>query len=127
MAAFSVAPGVDFGDTVIVRAALEGAKHNSDLAWAVVIDSAEHTMAHYISPVAEQAYRNGMPHRFEELIHSPAWLSASAAVKSGDRKIGTVYLGMSLNAVTAEVDAQHRFALIVSRSGPAPCAGTATR
>ncbi len=97
LTAFAVAPALLFGDTAGVDEALAGAVQSSDLVYMIVLD----VHGRRISSVV----RGGGVGRIYPI--------ATPVVRDG-RRLGTLYLGLSLSELRPEIERARRTATVVS-------------
>lgn len=99
MLAASVAPGLEFDDTDMVNDAFESAAQDEDLKFIVIFDSDKNMFASY-NYLASQM--NFMVPEGKAIIQGDL-LIASTAVESAGMRLGTLYIGMSLDRINAQV------------------------
>jgi signal transduction histidine kinase/ActR/RegA family two-component response regulator len=110
--AFSVGPALQRHDAAAVRQAMRGARRNPDLAYLVVTDASGRGIAGVMQPDEEGAI--APQHATDDTIPGTAerWVRVSVPIMQQGRRIGAVNLGLSLDDVRTEVEAQRRFSLL---------------
>ncbi len=111
MTAFSVRPALLAHDARGIRLALLGARRNPDLAYLVVTDASGRALSNVMNADEEGAM--APQHATADTVPGTAehWVRVSAPVTSRGTRLGTVSLGLSLDDVRSEVDAQRRFSI----------------
>jgi signal transduction histidine kinase/DNA-binding response OmpR family regulator len=112
MAAFSVAPGLYFADTVAVTEALRALTTNPTLRYATVFNASGHEIAG-IYKIKEDSLRFGVE---SELGVTPAGdaFTAEATIDHNNAAIGSLHLGLSLAPMREEIAAARRAIALVS-------------
>lgn len=102
MTAFSAAPGLFFGDADAITEALSVAQQNNDLVYLVVTDITGRVLSAYNAQEAErmtywETNDRGLL-RSEDIVYK-----SKAFILNDGEAIGRLYLGLSLEALRAEV------------------------
>jgi signal transduction histidine kinase/ActR/RegA family two-component response regulator len=113
MTSFSTSAALYFEDMEALEEALQGALRNDDLAYVVVMDGSGRIVAGHNQAQAEQAHflRTGSDGRISE---NGAIYETMTPIEFNKRKIGRLYLGLSLNELKAEVGRSRITVAIVS-------------
>ena len=111
--AYGVRPALILGDRAGMREALAAALTNADLAFVIVTDATGARRAQVVAPSFESdsVLSHAPSPRINGMI-TDRWLGAAAPIMYQSRRIGTVYLGLSLDDAKSEVSLQRRVALI---------------
>ncbi|MFI5311609.1 MAG: ATP-binding protein [Gemmatimonadales bacterium] len=114
LTAFSLAPALERRDIRAMREALRGARRNPDLAYVVVTDASGRGVTDVMNPDDDGAIAP-----LRETADSldgevDRWVRVTVPVMQRGRRIGDVSVGLSLNDVENEVDAQRRLSLLVA-------------
>jgi signal transduction histidine kinase len=113
MTAFSVASAVDFNDVKGVDDAIQGAVHNHDLAYLVVTDPSGRVV-----DLVNRLGRGGVGSladlRRTGVAPEGNLYRAATPILSNGRRVGTLYLGLLLTDVQAEVRAARETAALAS-------------
>ena len=115
MTAFTVAPALQAHDVRAVRRALFGARRNADLAYLVVTDGSGRAVANlmYADEDGDLAPQQATE---EDTISGTGekWVRVTAPILRKGQSIGAVRLGLSLDDVRREVDAQRQFSFVLA-------------
>ena len=113
--AYSVRPALILGDRTGMGEALAAALTNADLAFVLVTDSTGTLRARVVAPnfVNDSVLTIAPSPRINGII-TDRWLGAAAPIMYQSRRIGTVYLGLSLDDAKSEVSRQLRVAVIAA-------------
>ena len=113
--AYGVRPALVLGDSAAMGEALSAAVMNADLAFVIVSDATGAQRARVIAPnfIGDSVLTRAPTPRINGII-TDRWLGAAAPIMYQSRRIGTVYLGLSLDDARSEVSLQRRVALIAA-------------
>ena len=112
MAAFSVAPGLYFGDTLAVAEGLQALTTNPILRYAIVFDARGHKIAG-IYKIKEDSLRFGLESQLGVTAAGDAFI-AKASIDHNYVGIGWLHLGLSLLPMRVEVAAARRAIALAS-------------
>jgi PAS domain S-box-containing protein len=111
--AYGLVPGVLFEDDEALASVVSGTRRDTDISYIVVEDSLGHTLRAFALNVAHrQDYRSTDEHtpRPTQDVYRVV-----ESIRHGDRVIGRVYLGVSLDPVRASVeDSRRQLALVIA-------------
>lgn len=129
MAAYSIAQGLYFEDRADVEGALFGLRQNSDLVYVLVFDPANRLFAGFNEKIADEYDFRSIPAEKLEAPTTPRGVpSRTRGGFSSDRKIyqtasgvyfngktiGTIYVGISLDALEVEIANSKKTIALVS-------------
>jgi two-component system, sensor histidine kinase and response regulator len=115
MTAFSISPALVFGDGQGIQEGLQGALRNRDLAYLVVVDRTGQVLdAINQTPLPVEELVNDAASHFEGDVSGGYYRVASRIQSKEGTVLGTLYLGLSLEALEAEVEQSRRATALVS-------------
>ena len=113
--AYGVRPALILADRAGMSEALGAALTNADLAFVIVTDATGAQRARVVAPSFESdSVLSRAPSPRINGIITDRWLGAAAPIMYQSRRIGTVYLGLSLDDAKSEVSLQRRVAVITA-------------
>ena len=112
MTAYSISPAIVFDDRKGAEEALQSARQNKDLVYMVVVDDSGRIFAEYNKDEAEKVdYRTLCRH--DQIEEGELVYKTVTPIMQHGRQIGSLYTGISLEAVTLNVQqSQSTFALV---------------
>jgi sensor histidine kinase regulating citrate/malate metabolism len=116
MTAFSISPGLVFGDGQAIHEGLQGALQNRDLAYLVVVDQAGRVLdVVNQTPVAVPELLVGAEADFGDGVRSKGYYRVASRIRGTDGKVlGTLYLGLSLEELERAVESSRDATALVS-------------
>jgi signal transduction histidine kinase/CheY-like chemotaxis protein len=116
MTAFSISPGLVFGDRQAIQEGLHGALQNGDLAYLVVVDRAGRLLdVVNQTPLAVPDLLEGAEGHLGQGVRSGGYYRVASRVRTNDGKLlGTLYLGLSLEELERAVESSRRATALVS-------------
>ena len=116
MTAFSISPGLVFGDGEAIHEGLQGAVRNRDLAYLVVVDRTGRVLdAINQTPVAVRDLVKDPASRLGDGVRSGGYYRVASRIEGNDgRVLGMLYLGLSLEKMEAAVETSRRATALVS-------------
>ena len=116
MTAFSISPGLVFGDAQAIHEGLQGALRNRDLAYLLVVDQAGGVLdVVNQTPFATQDLLEGADAHFGEGVRSGGYYRVASRIRGNDGTVlGTLYLGLSLEELEHAVESSRRATALVS-------------
>jgi two-component system sensor histidine kinase/response regulator len=116
MTAFSISPGLVFGDAEAIHEGLQGALQNRDLAYIVVVDQAGSVLdVVNQTPAAVPELLVGADGDFGEGVRANGYYRVASRIRGTDGKaLGTLYLGLSLEELERVVESSRRATALVS-------------
>jgi signal transduction histidine kinase/CheY-like chemotaxis protein/HPt (histidine-containing phosphotransfer) domain-containing protein len=116
MTAFSISPGLVFGDRQAIQEGLKGALQNRDLAYLVVVDRGGRVLdVVNQTPLAVDDLLEGADGHFGEGVSSGGYYRVASRIRATDGKaLGTLYLGLSLEQLEQVVESSRRATALVS-------------
>ena len=113
--AYGVRPALILDDRAGMGEALGAALTNADLAFVIVTDATGAQRARVVAPSFESdSVLSHAPSPRINGIITDRWLGAAAPIMYQSRRIGTIYLGLSLDDAKSEVSLQRRVAVITA-------------
>jgi two-component system sensor histidine kinase/response regulator len=116
MTAFSISPGLVFGDVLAIHEGLQGALRNPDLAYLMVVDQAGSVLdVVNQTPFAAHDLLEGADGHLGEGVSSGGYYRVASRIRGTDGKVlGTLYLGLSLEELEHVVESSRRATALVS-------------
>jgi signal transduction histidine kinase/DNA-binding response OmpR family regulator len=116
MTAFSISPGLVFGDAQAIHEGLQGALRNRDLAYLVVMDRTGRVLdAVNQTPIALRDLTGDSAGHLGEGARSGGYYRVASRIEGNDgRVLGMLYLGLSLEDLEEAVEASRRATALVS-------------
>ena len=111
MSAYAVTPAVVFHDSVGIREIFLSAKQNPDLAYILIEDTTGHIIVEDQLSLAQKAQYRVIS---EEPLPTELFLKVQCPIVTGNQQIGTLFLGISLQALQADVGHSRALVVIVS-------------
>jgi signal transduction histidine kinase/CheY-like chemotaxis protein len=116
MTAFSISPGLVFGDGQAIHEGLQGALRNRDLAYLVVVDRSGRVLdAVNQTPISVRELVRDPNGHLGEGVRSDGYYRVASRIEGNDgRVLGMLYLGLSLEDLEQAVEASRRATALVS-------------
>ncbi|HEY7614922.1 MAG TPA: response regulator [Gemmatimonadales bacterium] len=116
MTAFSISPGLVFGDLEAIHEGLQGAMRNRDLAYLVVTDRSGQVLdAVNQTPLSLAELINGDEADLSRGVRTAGYYRVTSTIEGTDRKaLGTLHLGLSLEELEQVLAEARRDAALVS-------------